>query len=380
MKKFQEIFLRLLTTRVAWPIVITIGLLCTASILALEMSSPERADRQKIHIVIGFAMMLVMVVPHFQTFGRLAYGMLGVGIMLLIAVFGTEPINFSRRWFQVTSTVQLQPSELVKIAFVLSIAWYLRYRKDIQTLQGLLVPCLMMVVPFVLILAEPDLGTALLFPFVLYAMLLAAGAKLRHLLAIALIVILAAPGAFPLLKPYQQERVKTLVRLWVDPEGRNQEHSVAARKAMSTDFHQLRSLSAMGSGGVWGLGERGAQYVRQVPEAYTDFVFVIIGAQWGLVGCLVVLVLYLCFFAASLEIAGSTKDPFGRLVVVGVGAMILVQALINISMTIALAPVVGIALPFVSYGGSSLLTNMTAAGLMLNVSIRRGSKSMMMGA
>ncbi len=376
MKKFREIFLRLLTTRVAWPIVITIGLLCTASILALEMSSPERADRQKIHIAIGFGVMLLTVVPHFQSIGRTAYGMMIAAILLLVAVFWTEPINFSRRWFQLTSSVQFQPSELAKIAFVLSMAWYLRYRKDIQTLSGLVVPFLMMVVPFVLILGEPDLGTALLFPCVLYAMLLAAGARMRHLIAIALVVVLAAPGAFPLLKPYQQERIKTLVRHWWNPEG-DQENSVAARKAMSTDFQQLRSVAAIGSGGVWGLGAQGAQYVRQVPEAYTDFVFVIVGAQWGLMGCLAVLVLYLCFFAASIEIAGSTKDSFGRLVVVGVAAMVLVQAVINIAMTIALAPVVGIALPFVSYGGSSLLTNMLAAGLMLNVSIRRGMHSAM---
>jgi cell division protein FtsW (lipid II flippase) len=373
MKKFREILLRLVTTRVAWPILITIGLLCTASILALELSSPERADRQKIHIVIGLGVLLLAILPHFQSIGRISYGLFGAAVVLLVLVFWTEPINSATRWFQPMSAVQVQPSELAKIAFVLSMAWYLRYRKDLRFLSGLLVPFLLMLVPFVLILREPDLGTALLFPLVLYAMLIAAGARLRHLLAIALIVLFAAPGAFPLLKGYQQERIRTVVRHWISPDSADQTGASAAalRRSMGTDFQQLRSVAAIGSGGGWGLGAQGASYVRQVPEAYTDFIFAIIGAQWGFAGCLAILAMYLAFFVAAIEIAGSTKDQFGRLLVVGLASMILFEACINISMTIALSPVVGIALPFVSYGGSSLITNMLAAGLLLNVSIRR---------
>jgi len=367
-KKVREILLRLVTTRVAWPIVLTIGALCTMSILALQLTSPERAQRQKIHIAVGVGVMLLMLVPHFQNVGRVAYGLLIASVVLLVLVFGTEAINGSKRWFQLTSAVQLQPSELAKIAYVLSMAWYLRYRKDIRFLSGLVVPFVLTLIPCLLIMREPDLGTALLFPCVLYVMLIAAGARLRHLISIALIVLLAAPGAFPLLTEYQQTRIKTVVKYWMNSEGGQK-----GRQGYSDNvFQQQRSVAAIGSGGTWGLGEKGGQYVEQVPERHTDFVMATIGAQWGFAGSLVLLLLYLAFFGAALEIADSTKDQFGRLMVVGLASMILFQALINVSMTIALAPVVGITLPFVSYGGSSLVTNMIAAGLLLNVSIRRG--------
>jgi cell division protein FtsW (lipid II flippase) len=368
MKKFQDILWRLLTTRVAWPIVISIGLLCMASILSLQLTSPERATRQQIHIAIGFVVMMAMLIPHFQDVGRLAYGLLIVSVVLLMLVFTSTPINGSRRWFQVGESVQLQPSELAKIAYVLSMAWYLRYRKDIQTLSGLVVPFLMTLVPFGLILLEPDLGTALLFPFALYVILIAAGARLRHLVSIALIVLLAAPGAYPFLKDYQKERIKTVLKHWITPEEESRSVT-AARRTRNT--HQLMSVAAISSGGVAGLGTDGALYAEKVPERHTDFVFAVVGARWGLLGCVTLLLMYLGFFLASLEIAGSTKDPFGRLMVVGLASIILLQAMINVSMTTALAPVVGITLPFVSYGGSSLLTNMIAAGLLLNVSIRR---------
>jgi rod shape determining protein RodA len=369
MKNFRQILVRLVTTRVAWPIVISIGLLCMASILSLQLTSPERAARQEIHIAVGFGIMMLMLIPHFQDIGRIAYALLILAVILLAAVFLSSPINGSRRWFQVGESLQLQPSELAKIAYVLSISWYLRYRKDIRTLPGLVVPFLLTLIPFGMILMEPDLGTALLFPLALYVILVAAGARLVHLVSIALIVVLAAPGAYPFLQDYQRDRIKSVVKHWITPED---DGSTAARRRRSTQ--QETSIAAIGSGGVAGLGLDAAQYVEKVPERHTDFVFAIIGARWGLIGSFTLLLMYLGFFLASLEIAGSTKDQFGRLMVVGLASMIVFQAMINVSMTTALAPVVGITLPFVSYGGSSLLTNMIAAGLLLNVSIRRQGK------
>ena len=360
-KRFRDILLRLITTRVAWPIVATIGLLCTASILALQLSSPERADRQQIHIAVGAAVVLLILMPHFQNFGRIAYALFGAVVVLLIAVYATAPINGARRWFQVTSSIQVQPSEIAKIAFVLTMAWYLRYRRNLDRISGLIIPFALMLIPFALILKEPDLGTALLFPLTLYAMLIAAGARLRHLLTVALVVVLAAPGAYPFLSGYQQKRINEFVKPLMG--------------LAEPGWHAARSRTAIGAGGVAGQGAQGAQYIRRVPEAYTDFIFAVIGVQWGFVGCSVILLLYLAFFAAAVEIAASTKDQFGRLMVVGISSMILFQAMINIGMTIGLLPVVGIALPFVSYGGSSLLMSMLAAGLLLNVSVRRQTHS-----
>ncbi len=184
---------------------------------------------------------------------------------------------------------------------------------------------------------------------------------------------LAAWGYFPFLHDYQKDRLYSI--------GRRVFHVETATNPDASqrdnDLQQNISVMTIGSGAVAGEGLQGARYIRQgvLPEAYTDFIFAIIGIQWGFLGCLLILGLYLAFFAAAAEIAASTKDNFGRLLVVGLASMILFQALINIAMTVALGPVVGIELPFLSYGGSSLLTNFLAAGLILNVSLRRNTHS-----
>jgi rod shape determining protein RodA len=372
-KKLRAILLRLLTTRVAWPIVITITLLSVASLRALALSSPERAERQQIHILVGTLTLLLALLPNFQTIGRIAYAAFGIVILLLIGVLFAPAVQFTHRWFVLLGGVQLQPSEFAKLAFILAIAWLLRHRKNVRDIQGLILPFVLALIQFVLVLVEPDLGTALLFPLILYAMLIAAGARFRHLLVIALILPLAGWGYFPFLRDYQKDRLYSMGRRIFHVEA----HAAADGSERDSDLQQNYSLLTIGSGGLSGQGAQGAAYIRQgvLPEAYTDFIFAIIGIQWGFLGCLLILVLYLAFFAAAVEIAASSRDNFGRLLVVGLASMILFQALINIAMTIALGPVVGIELPFLSYGGSSLLTNFLAAGLILNVSVRRNTRS-----
>jgi len=373
MNSVRVILLRVLTTRVAWPILIAVGLLCATSLVALDLASPERVGRQETWLAVAAAVILLALIPHFQILGRLSYALYGVTIILLIAVFAGKPAHGTHRWFVMPGGTQLQPSELAKISFVLMLAWHLRHRKNIRSLAGLVVPFILAILPFFLILEEPDLGTALLFPLVLYSMLLAAGARMRHLLTIGLVALLAMPGAYPFLRPYQQERLKSQVRILA--AGFFNRDDDAARTGSA--YQQFQSMAAIGSGGASGEAGQGIQAIHQglVPEAYTDFIFAVIGAKWGFLGCLAVLVLYLGFFAAAVEIAGSTRDLFGRLLVVGLASMILFQALINMYMTVAIAPVVGIALPFVSYGGSSLLASAIAAGLLLNVSVRRQTRT-----
>ncbi len=377
MNILRDILLRVLTTRVAWPILITVGLLCTISLFALELSSPVRADKQRLWLLIGSGVILISLLPHFHLLGRIAYALYGLTIFLLLGVLFAPDVNGTNthRWFTIPlgGGIQLQPSELAKIAFVLAMAWYLRYRKSVRTLPGLLIPFALALVPFALILIEPDLGTAMLFPMVLYAMLIAAGARLRHLVAIALIALFAMPGAYPFLKQYQQQRIKSLaLSLTLQITGRDD-----ASHRNGPGFQQFQSQAAIGSGHVSGEGVEAAKHFRQgiLPEAYTDFIFAVVGAQWGFLGCLLVILMYLAFYVASIEIAASTRDNFGRLLVIGLASMILFQASINMFMTVGLGPVTGIALPFVSYGGSSLLASMLAAGLLLNVSVRRNFHS-----
>ncbi len=377
MTERAKLLARLLTTRVAWPLLISIGLLCAASVVALRMSAPEKAQSQEVHIALGTMLMLGTVCINYQWIGRFSFAALSGVVVLLLAVLFTHPINGSRRWFLVPgSTVQVQPSELAKMTFVLTLAWYLRHRKNNRQFLGLVGPFLIMLVPMGLILVEPDLGTALLFPPTLYAMLIAAGVRLRHLLLITLIFACFLPGLFPFLKPYQQQRIVDMVAQSREMFARKDAPVVASNDHQGSRWQLHQSEVALGSGGLWGQGIEGGDHIKRgiLPEAYTDFIFAVVGTQWGFVGCVLILLIYLAFYGASLEIAGSTKEPFGRLVVVGLASMILFQAIINMAMTCGLCPVVGIALPFISYGGSSLIANMIAAGVLLNVSVRRSSK------
>jgi rod shape determining protein RodA len=361
----RKILTRLLTTRMAWPILICVGLLCATSLFALQLADPVRADKQKIWLLIGIIVVFIALLPHYNYLGRIAYALYALTLLLLVAVLFAPTVAFTHRWFVLPGGTQLQPSELAKISFVLVLAWHLRFARNLRTLEGLLWPFLLALIPFALILVEPDLGTALLFPLVLYAMLLAAGARMRHLVIIAAVAILSMPGAYPFLRPYQQQRIRSLV---VTVLNRADEVQRAG-----PGYHAFQSQIAIGSGGATGQGGEGARPIRQglLPNAYTDFIFAVIGAEWGFAGCLAVIALYLGFFASGVEIASSTRDLFGRLLAVGLVCMILFQAIINLNMTVGIMPVVGIALPFLSYGGSSLLTSLLAAGLLLNVSVRR---------
>jgi rod shape determining protein RodA len=371
----RAIVIRLLTTRAAWPVLVCVGLLCAASIFAIRLSSPERATRQEIHILLGIGVLIVALIPSYQFIGRGSLVFYILSMILLAGVLLTPGINGSRRWYPIGDSLfggsggggfQLQPSELAKIAFVLMLARYLRYRKELNTFSDLLIPSVFMLIPFVLILVEPDHGTALLFPAVFFAMLIAAGIKLRYLATVCMIAIIAMAAYYPLMPAYARGRIFALTPTTQTSDPHLQRAA----------WHAQMSAIAIGSGGLTGDPD-GVKHIKQgfLPESHTDFIFATIGAQFGFMGCAIVVLLYFAFFAAAADIAISTKEQFGRLLAVGLSCMILFQALINMCMTVQLAPIVGITLPFVSYGGSSLLTNMLAVGLLLNVSLRRQSKT-----
>lgn len=366
----KKVLAQVITTQVAWPILLTVGLLCTIGLFAIDVADPGRADLQEKFLALGAGIAVVVLVPHYQLIGRASFGLLIGAVLLLVLVLFSTPINGSHRWFRLPGGFQLQPSEIAKIAFILAMGWYLRYRRSIRELKGLVGPFLLTLIPFSLILIEPDLGTALLFLIVLYGMLLAAGARARHLILIAVFAIISLPGFYPLLQPYQQNRIKTLI--FSSPLFNDNVRDQHITRGM---YQQYISKIAIATGGPTGTTD--SEIIRKglLPEAHTDFIFAVVGNTWGFAGCALVVALYIGFFAAAMEIASSSRDPYARLVVVGLGCLILGQAFINIAMTTGLGPVVGIALPFVSYGGSSLLFNMVAVGLLLNISIRRNSRT-----
>ena len=359
---WHRVMPELVATRLAWLMLLAVALLCAASLMAVRICGRGLMLRQEIHILVGAVVLLLLLTVNYRKIGSLAYGFFIFTTLLLIAVRFARPIKGSHRWFILPGGIDLQPSELAKISFVMSVAWCLRMHKDMRQLNKLILPFAFAIIPMSLILIEPDLGTALLFPVVLYAMLIAAGAKFRHLLAIALIAVAVAPGCYPLLKPYQKQRI---VALFV--------HGKPTHRQLSGELYQKRqSEIAEGSGGLTGQGLEGTVEIRHglLPEASNDFIFAVVGSQWGFAGAIAILVLYLIFFASCMETAGEAADSFGRLLVVGLSSMLILQAVINIAMTTGIIPVVGITLPFMSYGGSAMLADMLAMSLILNVAMR----------
>ncbi len=372
--------------RVPWLMLAMVLLLCAIGVISME---DAKANKQLVWTAVGLVAMAVTVMVPYRRLGEGSYIIFGVALVLLVAVFVLPsaicPVkNGARRWIRPVpgKDVLLQPSEIAKFAYILVLAWYFRFRSNYRTLRGLLVPFALTLVPLALVLKEPDLGTAMLFLPTLFAMLFLAGARALHLAAMLLLGLLLVAGVvfyqiylprhwsalrdhperLPL-KPHQEVRI----RVWLN-QGR---WSNLAEKNEAYQINQ--SLMAVGSGGLIGQGADDAVFARYdlLPEDDTDFIFSLIGHQWGLVGCGVLLAAYMVIFASGVEIAASTADPFGRLLAVGVVALFAAQMSINTGMAIGLLPVTGMTLPFVSYGGSSLVVNFAALGLLVNVAQHR---------
>lgn len=353
----------------------------------------RNALRQCVFAGIGVLAGLAVLRIGYPALGRYSYVLFVAAVVLLIPLLvakatGWEaggvlsPRNGAYRWIHLPG-YQLQPSEIMKVTYVLALAWYLRYRRHVVRFQGLMTPILASAVPLALILLEPDLGTALLLLPVLFAMLFAAGAHRRHLIGVALAGVTLLPLVWDRMEPYQRLRL-TAVLLQSDTlrqsviEQPEAYAKLATRRqaiewSASSGYQLVQSKNAIGSGGVTGFGWGEGLYVTSglLPDRHNDFIFSIIGHQWGLVGCFVVVIGYVLIAAGGLRIASQTTEPFARLLAVGVVVMILSQAIINMGMAVGLMPVTGMTLPFVSYGGSSLLSNGVAVGLLLAVGQRR---------
>ncbi|HSU65824.1 MAG TPA: FtsW/RodA/SpoVE family cell cycle protein, partial [Tepidisphaeraceae bacterium] len=252
----------------------------------------------------------------------------------------------------------------------------LRFRSNYRTMKGLLGPFAVALVPLAMVLKQPDLGMASLFVPTLFAMLFVAGARIKHLLLVALLGLAMVPvlwfaGPKPdgpdlpvfrhlpvFVKDYQRKRVYAMFR-----------HDPKTMRELG--YQTQRALAAFASGGLTGKGPGVIPLGQNVPEAHNDMIFALVGEQFGFVGAAVVLGAFLVLFASGIEIAAATREPFGRLVAVGIVCMLATQAFVNLMVMLRLMPVTGITLPFVSYGGSSLVSGYMAVGLLLNVGQNR---------
>jgi cell division protein FtsW len=282
----------------------------------------------------------------------LAVAFAGV-LLVLIPGIGVE-VNGARRWLG-TPPVQVQPSELMKLALVAYAAHVLAARPErLQTIGGIVNPLLVVAgAGSVLVAVEPDLGTALIVAATLGCMLVAAGAPLRHLAAIAAVAV-AAVVIFALLEPYRRARLTAFINPWADAGG--------------TGFQSVQGQIALGSGGLLGLGlGQSVQKAFFLPEAHTDFILAVIGEELGVAGVCGVLFLYGMLAYGGLRAARAARGDYAKLLATGLTALILCQATINVFAVLGLAPLTGVPLPFISYGSSNLMVLLAAMGVLLNV-------------
>ncbi len=355
------------------------GWICVGAALALSLigyfaiestTRPDYAVRHAMHLAVGLLAGSLVVAPHFRIAQRLSYVFLLIVIGLLIFLlipavpeWIVRPRNGARRWINLYF-MDFQPSELAKIAYVVSLATYLRFRSNYRTLRGLLLPLLLTFIPLVLILIEPDLGTAMLFLPTLFAMLIAAGGKIWHLVLIITLGLSLAPLTYPLLEPHQKDRIRAQ---WAQIQGDPQYES-------DIGYQGARAMTLVGAGGLTGVGkDLAADLVRynRLPENHNDMIFAVICCRWGVLGAIGIWGLFVAFAIGGLLVAGECRDPFGRLVCVGLVTIVFVQMVINTGMTIGLLPITGLTLPFVSYGGSSMVAVWMKVGLILNIGLRR---------
>jgi cell division protein FtsW len=315
--------------------------------------------KQGIWTAIGFGAMLVVMQFDYQRLRdkRLVYGLLGLTVLMLLAVFAFPRINGAHRWIKFAG-FSIQPSEAAKLALAIFLAYFLEKRAGEEGLfWKTFVPCMVVTGTLaLLVVAEPDLGTALMLAVVCVVMCFTAGARLLHL-GVAAAPALVGVVAMLIFVPWRLQRLITFLDPWADPQDRG--------------FQVVQSLIAVGSGGLNGLGfAQGKQKMFFLPFAHSDFIFAVVGEELGLIGALVLVLVFGLFLWRGVRAALLAPDRFGMLLGLGIVAAIVVQALFNMSVVLSLVPTKGIPLPFISYGGSSLLPTLVSVGILLNISQR----------
>jgi rod shape determining protein RodA len=356
--------------RFPWPIVaasillIGLGWLGIARVEELTEGSGRLLQKQMAHSAIAVAVMLAMTLFNYRILTRYSYPLFLAALVLLLVVLRCPPINFAHRWIRL-GPVGIQPSDFAKVAYILALARYLMYRENYRRLRGIVAPLVLTLAPVLLILKEPDLGTALVFLPVFFIMLFAAGAKRIDLACVATVGVLVMPLLWTQMNRDQKLRV---VAVFDQPAPGGQPSD------RTRQLYQAKQVRALG--GVWGslfIGQPTDDLAAySLPEAENDFIFSVLGERLGLPGMALVLCLFGAIAAQGVWIAAETREPFGRLLATGVTALFAVEVLINTGMTVGLLPVKGFSLPLVSYGGSGLVTHALALGLLLNVGLRPG--------
>jgi cell division protein FtsW len=350
-----------------WLFLATLALICASVVMVYSASALVALERfqqpylfvtrQLMWVCVGIAVLSIVMRIDYRVYknDKLIWGLLGVVAVMLVAVLFSRPINGTKRWFGVGG-FGIQPSELAKIAAIMFTALVLeRRRHRINELSYSLLPIGVIVGGLVgLIMLEPDFGTSVSLLAVIGVMVFAAGFSYRYLFGT---MLLALPALYIILMQadYRRRRLLSFMDPWADPLG--------------DGFQVIQSLIAVGTGGVFGKGlMAGVQKLFYLPEPFTDFIFAVISEETGLIGASVIVMCFAVIGWRGLRTSMRAPDPFGSYLALGITLMLVLQALFNISVVLGLVPTKGIPLPLVSNGGSSMLMNLLAVGVLLNIS------------
>ncbi len=344
------------------PLLLAVLAVCVAGLVVLYSAAGEEirvflAQAARLGLALGVLVTVAQVPPRLMR--AAAPWIYAGGVLLLVAVAVKGDIAMgAQRWLDL-GFVRFQPSEIMKIAVLMACAWYLHDRPLPPDLRSLLVLGAAILVPVLLIAEQPDLGTSLLVAAGGVLVVLLAGLQLRYILGLGAVLAAAVPIAWHFLHDYQRRRVFTFLNPQEDPLG--------------AGYHTIQSQIAIGSGGLFGKGYmHGSQaQLEFLPERSTDFIFAVIGEEWGLVGLGVLMFLYMLVIARGLYIAVQAQDTFSRLMAGALTLTFAVYVFVNSGMVAGLLPVVGVPLPLVSYGGTSMVTLMAGFGILMSIHSRR---------
>lgn len=310
---------------------------------------------------VGLFLMFISFLFNYKNFDQWGIGFyLGtIGLLICVLLFG-KYVGGSRRWLAL-GPITIQPSEIAKLAVIIMLARYYSKFSDINglTFRGLLKPLIIIGIPFMLIVKQPDLGTAMIIFLIAGSMTFFVKIERRTFTYIATACTVTGPLVWFLLKGYQKQRILTFLNPDRDPLG--------------AGYHIIQSKIAIGSGMISGKGFlKGTQNALSfLPEQHTDFILSVLAEEWGFVGTGIVLLMYLFLIIWGLNVAHSCREPFGVILSVGITSMLFWQVFINVAMVMGLMPVVGVPLPLISYGGSSIVTTILSIGILMNISMRR---------
>jgi rod shape determining protein RodA len=327
--------------------------------------------KQLLWMSIGLIVMICAIIPDYHTIARYAYVLYAISLVFLILVMFMGRTGMgAQRWLPL-GPFAFQPSELAKISLTLALARYFAEdpKRGGYALRDLAVPGIMVLVPFVLVLKQPDLGTAMMLLLTSTLIIMLAGIRMRSVLIVLLVIVTVATAVLVVppvrnkiwgsLKPYQQNRIKAFINPGSDRLG--------------TGYHANQSKIAVGSGQLTGKGFRkGTQsQMAFLPERHTDFIFAVLSEERGFLGSALLVLLYLILLLTGVDTAKNAKDRLGTLMAGGIVSMLLLYVFINIGMSVGIAPVVGVPLPLMSYGGTSIIATFLSIGILLNIQTRR---------